>query len=144
MGEGPGVRVNGPKKGGCLSDPHQNKIKIVQHVMICDANDHETLGLNLFGSPRPRSFRTESILVFKLLLCRMILSEKSATCRDHALAHFQVKWIRFTVENAAHFKKRADSTSVETALASSSENQSCCLPSISMMSFRSKQRKATM
>ena len=33
------------------------------------------------------------------------------------LEHFQVKWIRFTVENASETKARADSTSVETDLA---------------------------
>ena len=30
--------------------------------------------------------------------------------------HFQVKWIRFTVENASQSKARADSMSMETAL----------------------------
>jgi hypothetical protein len=32
------------------------------------------------------------------------------------LEHFQVKWTRFTVENAARTKTRADSTQVKTAL----------------------------
>ena len=33
------------------------------------------------------------------------------------LEHFQVKWIRLAVENAAHFETRLNSASVETALA---------------------------
>jgi hypothetical protein len=32
------------------------------------------------------------------------------------LEHFQVKWTRFTVENAARTKTRADSTQLKTAL----------------------------
>ena len=43
--------------------------------------------------------------------------------------HFQVKWIRFTVENASHSKTRADSMSMETVLAgrdlSRSQNPKC-------------------
>jgi hypothetical protein len=35
---------------------------------------------------------------------------------EHHLEHFQVKWTRFTVENAANTKTRADSTQVKTAL----------------------------
>jgi hypothetical protein len=36
--------------------------------------------------------------------------------RDRWLEHFQVKWIRFTVENAACSKPRTDSVQTGTAL----------------------------
>jgi hypothetical protein len=43
-------------------------------------------------------------------------THRPPTCRRVALMPFQVKWIRFTVENASETKTRADSMSMETAL----------------------------
>src|SRR5262245_41521634 len=70
-----------------------------------DATQSPPDHLSKASAIRAKSMQTESRFRFKYLLGRMILSEKSATFRDHAL---QLKWLlRALLSRGRHKKSRS-------------------------------------